>query len=253
MASRPSTWATSGATRSPTWSPDRRAADDTRSTSQLFDQIWNNPRQARGRDRGASASTSPRVYAGELARAHLLPDALQHLHRVPRGHQRGRAAQRPAPATRTRSIWKKLYNFQRDAATGIINKLETYNGCILADSVGLGKTFTALAVIKYYELRNKSVLVLVPEEARGQLAQLQRATSRPTSSPATGSTTTCSATPTCRARAASRWASPLDRVNWGNYDLVVIDESHNFRNDDYCRGEGDPLPAADAPGHPARA
>ena len=61
-------------------------------------------------------------------------------------------------------IWKKLYNFQRDAATGIINKLETYNGCILADSVGLGKTFSALAVIKYYELRNKSVLVLCPKK-----------------------------------------------------------------------------------------
>lgn len=61
-------------------------------------------------------------------------------------------------------IWQKLFNFQRDAATGIINKLETYNGCILADSVGLGKTFTALAVVKYYELRNRSVLVLCPKK-----------------------------------------------------------------------------------------
>ncbi len=61
-------------------------------------------------------------------------------------------------------VWQKLFNFQRDAATGIINKLETYNGCILADSVGLGKTFTALAVIKYYELRNRSVLVLCPKK-----------------------------------------------------------------------------------------
>jgi len=61
-------------------------------------------------------------------------------------------------------IWKKLFNFQRDAAIGIINKLETYNGCVLADSVGLGKTFTALAVVKYYELRNRSVLVLCPKK-----------------------------------------------------------------------------------------
>jgi hypothetical protein len=61
-------------------------------------------------------------------------------------------------------IWNKLFNFQKDAATGIINKLETYNGCILADSVGLGKTFSALAVIKYYELRNRSVLVLCPKK-----------------------------------------------------------------------------------------
>ena len=62
-------------------------------------------------------------------------------------------------------VWNKLFNFQRDAATGIINKLETHNGCILADSVGLGKTFTALAVIKYYELRNRSVLVLCPRSS----------------------------------------------------------------------------------------
>jgi len=62
------------------------------------------------------------------------------------------------------TIWQKLYSFQRDAATGIINKLETYNGCILADSVGLGKTFTGLAVIKYYELRNRTVLVLCPKK-----------------------------------------------------------------------------------------
>jgi SNF2 family DNA or RNA helicase len=61
-------------------------------------------------------------------------------------------------------IWNKLYNFQKDAALGIINKLEQYNGCILADSVGLGKTFTALAVIKYYEGRNKNVLVLCPKK-----------------------------------------------------------------------------------------
>ena len=61
-------------------------------------------------------------------------------------------------------VWNKLFNFQRDAATGIINKMETFNGCILADSVGLGKTFTALAVIKYYELRNRSVLVLCPKK-----------------------------------------------------------------------------------------
>ena len=61
-------------------------------------------------------------------------------------------------------IWNKLYNFQKDACLAIINKLEKYNGCILADSVGLGKTFTALSVIKYYENRNKSVLVLCPKK-----------------------------------------------------------------------------------------
>src|SRR5690554_2480513 len=69
-----------------------------------------------------------------------------------------------ATGFKSSEIWNKLYNFQEDAALAIINKLEEYNGCILADSVGLGKTFTALAVIKYYENRNKSVLVLCPKK-----------------------------------------------------------------------------------------
>ena len=86
-----------------------------------------------------------------------------------------------------------------------------HNGCILADSVGLGKTFTALAVIKYYELRNKSVLVLAPKKLARELDATTTPTSRPTSSPATGSTTTCSPTPICRADGASRWGIELDR------------------------------------------
>ena len=102
-------------------------------------------------------------------------------------------------------IWNKLYNFQRDAATGIINKLETYNGCILADSVGLGKTFTALAVIKYYELRNKSVLVLAPKKLADNWTNYN--TNLTTNSFARDRFNyDVLATPTSRARAASRWA-----------------------------------------------
>ena len=128
-------------------------------------------------------------------------------------------------------VWQKLFNFQRDAAVGVINKLETYNGCILADSVGLGKTFTALAVVKYYELRNKDVLVLCPKKLadnwRNYNANL---------------TTNIFATDRFRydvlchtdlsRTSGESFGMRLDRVNWGNYDLVVIDESHNFRNND---------------------
>lgn len=60
-------------------------------------------------------------------------------------------------------VWNKLYKFQKDGVLGAIDKLEKHNGCIIADSVGLGKTFEALAVIKYYELRNDRVLVLCPK------------------------------------------------------------------------------------------
>ena len=127
-------------------------------------------------------------------------------------------------------VWNKLFNYQRDAATGIINKLETYNGCILADSVGLGKTFTALAVVKYYELRNRSVLVLCPkklaENWRNYNANLK---TNIFAKDRLNYDVLCH-TDLSRTSGESL-GIPLDKVNWGNYDLVVIDESHNFRND----------------------
>jgi superfamily II DNA or RNA helicase len=128
-------------------------------------------------------------------------------------------------------VWQKLFPFQRDAATGIINKLETYNGCILADSVGLGKTFTALAVIKYYELRNRSVLVLCPKKlADNWLTYNRNLTTNIFAADRFNYDVLCH-TDLSRTRGESL-GMPLDRVNWGNYDLVVIDESHNFRNND---------------------
>jgi len=128
-------------------------------------------------------------------------------------------------------IWQKLFNFQRDAATGLINKLETYNGCILADSVGLGKTFTALAVIKYYELRNKSVLVLCPKKLADNWLNYNRNLKTNLFAKDRFNYEVLCHTDLSRTRGESL-GIPLDRVNWGNYDLVVIDESHNFRNND---------------------
>lgn len=128
-------------------------------------------------------------------------------------------------------VWNKLFNFQRDAAIGIINKLETYNGCILADSVGLGKTFTALAVVKYYELRNRSVLVLCPKKlADNWLNYNSNLTTNIFSGDRFNYDVLCH-TDLSRTSGDS-FGIPLNRVNWGNYDLVVIDESHNFRNND---------------------
>ncbi len=128
-------------------------------------------------------------------------------------------------------IWKKLFNFQRDAATGIINKLETYNGCILADSVGLGKTFTALAVIKYYELRNRSVLVLCPKKLADNWLNYNRNLKTNIFAKDRFNYDVLCHTDLQRTSGES-FGTPLNRVNWGNYDLVVIDESHNFRNND---------------------
>lgn len=133
-------------------------------------------------------------------------------------------------------IWSMLYDFQRDAVLAIINKLEKYNGCILADSVGLGKTFTALAVIKYYENRNKSVLVLCPKKLsenwntyKGNYINNPIAEDRLRYD-------VLYHTDLSREHGTSNGID-LDRLNWGNYDLIVIDESHNFRNGGEVSGE----------------
>ena len=126
-------------------------------------------------------------------------------------------------------IWEKLYNYQRDGVVGIINKLEKYNGCILADSVGLGKTFTALAVMKYYDLKNKSILVLCPKKLSDNWNRY------------VGNKKTnifykdkirfdvLYHTDLGRKSGMSN-GQKLEEIYWENYDLIVIDESHNFRN-----------------------
>lgn len=126
-------------------------------------------------------------------------------------------------------IWSKLYNFQKDACLAIINKLEKYNGCILADSVGLGKTFTALSVIKYYENRNKSVLVLCPKKLNDNWITYR---SNYLNNPIVADRLRYDVlyhTDLSRNGGISNGLD-LTHINWSTYDLVVIDESHNFRN-----------------------
>lgn len=126
-------------------------------------------------------------------------------------------------------IWNKLYNFQRDASLAIINKLEKYNGCILADSVGLGKTFTALSVIKYYENRNRNVLVLCPKKLHDNWQTFR---SNYKNNPVLADRLRYDIlfhSDLSRDKGLSNGLD-LERMNWGNYDLIVIDESHNFRN-----------------------
>ena len=126
-------------------------------------------------------------------------------------------------------IWSMLYDFQKDAVLAIINKLEKYNGCILADSVGLGKTFTALAVIKYYENRNKTVLVLCPKKlSENWNTYKDNYVNNPIASDRLNYDVLFH-TDLSRNGGTSNGLD-LDRLNWGNYDLIVIDESHNFRN-----------------------
>ena len=129
------------------------------------------------------------------------------------------------------TIWNKLYDFQRDGVVGAINKIETYGGCIIADSVGLGKTFEALAIIKYYELRNHRVLVLAPKKLRENWEIYRANDKRNSLLEDRFSYDLLNHTDLSRKSGYSGNIN-LEYVNWGNYDLVVIDESHNFRNND---------------------
>ncbi|GAA4266184.1 helicase-related protein [Frondihabitans peucedani] len=206
-------------------------APETTSFLNLFDQIWASPGQLNDvthavYDHIASvyAENSPaRIYF--LILYNLFAEFLDDI------------SEDVLPNDRTgyqdTKVWQSLYNFQRDAATGIVNKLETYNGCILADSVGLGKTFTALAVIKYYELRNKSVLVLAPKKLAENWTNYNANLTTNIFASDRFNYDVLAHTDLLRSRGESLGLR-LDRINWGNYDLVVIDESHNFRNADYA-------------------
>ena len=198
---------------------------------QLFDQIWNNPDQVSDVtqavcDHIASVYTEnapARIYF--LILYNLFAEFLDDINEDVLPNDR--------TGYQETKVWQSLYNFQRDAATGIINKLETYNGCILADSVGLGKTFTALAVIKYYELRNKSVLVLCPKKLAENWTNYNANLTTNIFASDRFNYDVLAHTDLSRTKGESLGLR-LDRINWGNYDLVVIDESHNFRNADYA-------------------
>ena len=139
------------------------------------------------------------------------------------------AVVKSATGIRETVVWRKLYRFQRDGVVGAIDKLERHGGCIIADSVGLGKTFEALAIIKYYELRNDRVLVLCPKRLRDNWTVYKANDRRNILAPDRLNYDVLNHTDLSR-DVGSSGDIDLSYVNWGNYDLIVIDESHNFRN-----------------------
>jgi SNF2 family DNA or RNA helicase len=134
-------------------------------------------------------------------------------------------------------VWKKLYKFQKDGVLGAVDKLEKYNGCIIADSVGLGKTFEALAIIKYYELRNDRVLVLCPRRLRDNWTIYLQNDERNIFCDDRFRYDVLNHTDLSRNGGMSGDIN-LETIQWGNYDLVVIDESHNFRNNAPSKKQG---------------
>lgn len=154
---------------------------------------------------------------------------LQHLFSYDKVDLDDEAVLKTATGIQQTKIWSKLYSFQKDAVLGAIDKLNNYGGCIIADSVGLGKTFEALAVIKYFELRNDRVLVLTPKRLRDNWILYRANDRRNPLAEDRFSYDVLNHTDLSRDQGRSGDIE-LAHVNWGNYDLVVIDESHNFRN-----------------------
>ena len=194
---------------------------------QLFDQLWNNREKMQDvtdvvieNISTAYAENSPEfIYFMTLY--HVFSEFLDDISEDVLPNE--------ATGFKQSKIWSMLYDFQRDAVLAIINKLEKYNGCILADSVGLGKTFTALAVAKYYENRNKSVLVLCPKKlAENWNTYKDNYVKNPIAVDRLNYDVLFH-TDLSRNGGMSNGLD-LGRLNWGNYDLIVIDESHNFRN-----------------------
>ncbi|SOE81309.1 SNF2 family N-terminal domain-containing protein [Caballeronia arationis] len=141
-----------------------------------------------------------------------------------------------ATGIRNTTVWKKLFRFQRDGVVGAIDKLNRFGGCIIADSVGLGKTFEALAIIKYHELRNDRVLVLAPKRLRDNWTLYKANDKRNALAADRFNYDVLNHTDLSRDGGTSGDID-LSNVNWGNYDLVVIDESHNFRNKSAHKGK----------------
>lgn len=203
------------------------AADQTAELALNFERIWHEPTASESAQEafldGVRALT--RDNAPESAYLRILTSLF--------GDFVDQAGQAAADRGRTgffnTAIWSKLYKFQQDGVLGAIEKLDRHNGCILADSVGLGKTLEALAVIKYYELRNDRVLVLAPKRLRENWTLYHANDARNPFIADRFNYDVLNHTDLSREGGTSGDID-LAHVNWGNYDLVVIDESHNFRN-----------------------
>jgi hypothetical protein len=205
---------------------DQRDHDDLRA---WFDDLWND------KTRVEDVKGKVLHYMAQLYRNHapefIYYKTLYHVFAQFLAEQADRDRLTEQGVLVETAIWRALYAFQKDGVKGAINKINTHGGCIIADSVGLGKTFEALAVIKYFELRNDRVLVLCPKKLRENWTVYQ-ASNNSTLNPFLEDRfgyTVLSHTDLSR---ESGMAGDVDLAtfHWGNYDLVVVDESHNFRN-----------------------
>lgn len=194
---------------------------------QLFEGIWNNPTMVE--DVTEKVLSEMEVLYKENTPEAIYFIILYHIFEAYLGELTEDTIIKSKTGIKESLIWNKLYKFQRDGVIGAIDKIEKYGGCIIADSVGLGKTFTALAIIKYYELRNDRVLVLAPKKLKENWTIYTQNDKRNIFSADRFNYDVLNHTDLSRYKGFSGSIN-LSTLNWGNYDLIVIDESHNFRN-----------------------
>lgn len=203
------------------------SAEETAGLLKWFDSIWSDPTAVRDVKAALLTQLEQMFSAKAPALAYYL--TLYNIFREFIGELEEEKIIKTGTGIKGTQVWSKLYRFQRDGVLGAIDKIERYNGCIIADSVGLGKTFEALAIIKYYELRNDRVLVLVPKKLRENWTIYTINDKRNIFVEDRFNYDVLNHTDLSRKRGMSGEIN-LESLNWGNYDLVVIDESHNFRN-----------------------
>ncbi len=212
------------------------SADEAAKLSQWFDMQWGAlPAQPEAQATFVDALQSLAAHRDPFLVYTLI---LHHLFRDRGDDLDEERVVKSATGIRNTAVWKKLYRFQRDGVVGAIDKLDRFGGCIIADSVGLGKTFEALAIIKYYELRNDRVLILCPKRLRDNWTLYKANDRRNFLAPDRFNYDVLNHTDLSRDGGLSG-DMDLAHVNWGNYDLVVIEESHNFRNKQTPRQGGE--------------
>ncbi len=207
-------------------------SDDKDATKEMlswFDEIWNN--QSMVEDVKDAVLASIQTIYKENTPEFIYFITLYNLFKDYLGELTEEAIIKSKTGFKDTLVWNKLYKFQKDGVMGAIDKLEKHNGCIIADSVGLGKTFEALAVIKYYELRNHRVLVISPKKLRDNWMMYRANDVRNILANDRFGYDIMNHTDLSRDKGMSGDIN-LETINWGNYDLIVIDESHNFRNND---------------------
>ena len=207
------------------------SADEAAQLARWFDHQWS---ALRSHPADASSGREGLLEALRTIGEHRDPFSLyalilHHLFRDSGDEMDEERIVKSATGIRNTVVWKKLFKFQRDGVVGAIDKLNRFGGCIIADSVGLGKTFEALAIIKYHELRNDRVLVLAPKRLRDNWTLYKANDKRNVLAADRFNYDVLNHTDLSRDGGTSGDID-LSHVNWGNYDLVVIDESHNFRN-----------------------